>query len=87
MSRTKKAMVVVEDLICLPPPKQARALLIVAENRLRDPNFCNAKILCQSEYLILPQTALAELVERLAALDGTMDGGPTVNEIFLGLAV
>jgi hypothetical protein len=54
----------------LPTPKQARAL-IEAENRLQDPNFRNAKILCQSEYLIL-QTALAELAERLAALDGTM---------------
>jgi hypothetical protein len=54
----------------LPTPKQARAL-VQAENRLQDPNFRNAKILCQSEYLIL-QTALTELAERLAALDGTM---------------
>jgi hypothetical protein len=54
----------------LPTPKQARAL-VEAENRLQDPNFRNAKILCQSEYLIL-QTALAELAERLAALEGTM---------------
>jgi hypothetical protein len=54
----------------LPTPKQARAL-IEAHNRLQDPNFRNVKILCQSEYLIL-QTALAELAERLAALDGTM---------------
>jgi hypothetical protein len=54
----------------LPSPKQARAM-VEAENRLQDPNFRNAKILCQSEYLIL-QAALAELAERLAALDGTM---------------
>lgn len=54
----------------LPTFKQAQAL-VDAKNRLQDPNFRNAKILCQSEYLIL-QTALAELAERLAALDGTM---------------
>jgi hypothetical protein len=54
----------------LPTPKQARAL-VEAEHRLQDPNFRNAKIICQSEYLIL-QAALAELAERLAALDGTM---------------
>jgi hypothetical protein len=54
----------------LPTPKQARALAD-AENRLQDPNFRNAKILCHSEYLIL-QVALAELAEKLAALDGTM---------------
>jgi hypothetical protein len=53
-----------------PTSKQARAL-VDAENRLRDPNFRNATILCQSEYMIL-HAGLAELGERLAALDGTL---------------
>jgi hypothetical protein len=49
-----------------PTPKQAQAVA-AAEERQKDVNIQNAKILCQSEYSIL-QVALAELSERLSIL-------------------
>jgi hypothetical protein len=56
-----------------PTPKQAQAAA-AAEERQKDLNIQNAKILCQSEYSIL-QVALAEISERMSVLqEATVQG-------------
>ena len=55
-----------------PTPKQAQAF-DTAEERQKDVNIQNAKILCQSEYNIL-QVALAEISERMSLLQESVQG-------------